>query len=131
MNKYEELLQEATESGVSVYVRDIGRLEGLYVDNAIALSDKIACTDRKACVLAEELGHHALTVGDISDQTKIENVKQEYKARKWAYNKLVPVEDIIMALQNGHGEVYDMAEYLNVDEKFLRECLAHYGLLRM
>ena len=46
----------------------------------------------KACVLAEELGHHYTTVGDIIDQKESENRKQELNSVHIAeitYNTLI------------------------------------------
>ena len=42
-----------------------------------------------ADTLAEELGHHYTTVGDILDQTNVSNRKQERLARVWAYNRRI------------------------------------------
>ena len=88
MNRYEELLGEAAAEGISIdenYTFS-GKTSGLYVDNNIALSSSLKTTDEKACVLAEELGHHHTTVGNIVDLTSSGNRKQERQARVWAYN---------------------------------------------
>lgn len=131
MNKFEKLLQEATDNNVKVYDFDLGGdgFDGLYIDGNVALSNKIETTARKACVLAEELGHYHTTVGNILDQDDTNNRKQERTARKWAYEKLVPIENIQFAFADGHTEIWDMAEYLDLDEEFLREALIHYGFL--
>lgn len=126
MNRYEKVAAEYDDD-VVIEERDIEN-EGLYYDG-YAWIKKDMTEAKKACILAEEIGHHKLTVGDITDQSIMENAKQEYKARKWAYTKMVPIDDIFVAVQNGHREVYDMADYLEVDEEFLRECLEHYGIL--
>jgi hypothetical protein len=69
------------------------------------------------------------SVGDITDQTDIGNRQQELKARKYAYNMAIPLHDIHLAIDHGHLDPWDIAEYLGVDERFLREALKHYGLL--
>ena len=131
MNKFEKLLQEAEDNNVKVYDFDLGGggFDGLYIDGNVALSNQIETTARKACVLAEELGHYYTTVGNILDQNHTNNRKQELTARKWAYEKLVPIENINFAFADGHTEIWDMAEYLGVDEEFLRDALIHYGIL--
>ena len=128
MNMFEKLLQEAENDRVRVYDFDLGGegLDGLYMDGNIALSDKLETTCQKACVLAEELGHHYTTVGDILDQSTIKNQKQERIARGWAYNKLVPFTAIQQAHEAGYFEAYEVAEYLDVDEEFLKESLEYY-----
>src|SRR5690554_5342524 len=74
-----------------------GNIKGLYADNVIAINKNIDTTVEKACVLAEELGHYYTSIGDILDQTKIENRKQEKRARRWAVDRLIKVEDFIDA----------------------------------
>ena len=59
----------------------------------------------------------------------MDNAKQELRARKWAYNKLLSLDMIIDAVSKGHAEIYDMADYLGVDEEFLRDFLAYQGFL--
>lgn len=128
MTKFERLLCEAEMNGVRVYDFDLGDgdFDGLYVDGNIALSDKMETSVRRACVLAEELGHHYMTVGDILDQNDIGNRKQERKARAWAYEKMIPLSSIKRAIEKGYYETWEIAEYLDVDEKFLREAIKHY-----
>lgn len=96
----------------------------------VALSNKIEPTARKACVLAEELGHYHTTVVNILEQDDTNNRKQERTARKWwAYEKLVPTENMQFAFADFHTEICDMDEYLDLDEAFSREALIHYGIL--
>jgi Predicted Zn peptidase len=131
MDKLENLLQHATDNNIKIHSFNLGidELRGLYVSGNIALSTKLETTREKTCVLAEELGHYHTTVGDILDLSKIDNLKQEYKARKWAWEYLLPVESILLAVSIGYKEVHSMAEYLDVDESFLRERLENLGLL--
>ena len=60
-------------------------IKGLYCNNTVAINKSISTQAEKSCVLAEELGHHYTTVGDIIDQTKASNRKQEYRARLYGY----------------------------------------------
>lgn len=131
MNKFEKLLQEATDNNVKVYDFDLGGngFDGLYIDGNVALSNQIETTARKACVLAEELGHYHTTVGNILDQDDANNRKQERTARKWAYEKIVPLESINVAYSQGYTEVWELAEHLDVDEEFLVDALKYYGIL--
>ncbi|MGN1413696.1 MAG: ImmA/IrrE family metallo-endopeptidase [Anaerovoracaceae bacterium] len=126
MTKYEALLSEYEER-LCVEERPMVN-EGLYCDNVIWINDQLP-ESRRVCILAEEIGHYETTVGDILDQRDMNNARQELRARKWAYNKLLSVDMIIDAAARGHTEVYDMAEYLCVDEEFLREYLAYQGIL--
>nr|DAJ03031.1 MAG TPA: IrrE protein [Caudoviricetes sp.] len=82
---------------------------------------------QKACVLAEELGHYYTTTGDILDQSEISNKKQERTARLWAYNKMITVEKLLAAKEAGCQNGYEIAEYLEVTEEFLKEAISCYG----
>lgn len=97
-------------------------------------SDKyILINAEKTCILAEELGHHFKTAGNILDQTKIENRQQENRARGWAYEKLVPLKSIVQAHKQGIKNRFELAEFLGVTEEFLdaaiNRYIEKYGLL--
>ena len=129
MSKYEELLNVADKSNVIVTDQfDLSgtRLKGLYCDGTIALNKNMYMESEKACVLAEELGHHYTTVGDIMDQTITENRKQERRARIWAYTKMIPLADLIQSHQDGCQNSYEIADHLEVTEEFLIDCLNYY-----
>lgn len=72
-------------------------------------------------MLAEELGHHYTSYGNILDLNKVENSKQEYKARLMAYNKLIGLKGIIDSFNAGCKTISEIAEYLGITEKFLRK----------
>lgn len=128
MNKYEELLNEAVDAGVSVDedFPFIGNTSGLYIDGNIALSAKLDTSIEKACVLAEELGHHYTSVGNILDMTSAVNRKQERQARLHGYNRLIGLTGIINAFNAGCQNKYEIAEYLDVTEEYLEECIECY-----
>lgn len=124
---YEELLIEAEKQGIEILESDrIGKLKGLYIDNIIVINPKIETSSEKLCILAEEIGHHYKTIGNILDQTDINNRKQEMLARRWAYEKLVSLNRLINGYKYGCQNRYELAEYLNVTEKFLEEALEYY-----
>jgi hypothetical protein len=123
---YENLLQEATDDGYTVTEKRFkSRARGLCKGNRIGICEHLP-SNEKLCILAEEMGHARLTVGNILDQSDISNMKQEYKARCWAYNKLVSPEDICNAVKNGCSEIYEIAETMDLPEDFLQECIAYY-----
>ena len=64
----------------------------------------------KACVLAEELGHHYTTVGDIIDQKESENRKQERRARIWAYHEMISLSDLVDCYHSRYQNKYEVAE---------------------
>ena len=129
MTTYEDLLNEAYKEGITVKEKPLKYNDVRIKGNKIAIRKSIETDKEKACILAEELGHYYTTVGDILDQNDSNNRRQELIARKWAYEKILPIENILFAVQDGHTEIWDMAEYLDVDEKFLRDALKCYGIL--
>lgn len=127
--KYETLLDEAYEKGLVVKEKPLLAHDGRIKGNKIAIRSSIETHAKKCCVLAEELGHYEVNVGDILDQDNINNRRQERAARRRAYEKLLPVENILFAARDGHTELWDMADYLDVDEEFLKEALMYYRIL--
>ncbi|MGG1643005.1 ImmA/IrrE family metallo-endopeptidase [Paenibacillus sp. NRS-1782] len=124
---YESLVSEAEAKSIEVYEVDLkGNLLGLYRDNIVWVKKSITTNTEKACVLAEEIGHHELTVGNIIDQTDVRNRKQELLARQWAYNRLIPLTSIIQAYYAKMKNRYEIATYLGVTEPFLQATLNRY-----
>lgn len=124
---YEKLLNEAYQHKIDIYEEPMKpKVKGLYGDNVIWINKNIDTTIEKACVLAEEIGHYHTTVGDIIDQSKLQNVKQEKLARKWASNRLVSPAKLIKAFEHGCRSRFEIADFLNVTELFLEESLTFY-----
>lgn len=122
---YETLLEEADSQFLVVKEKPLRAHNGRIKGNRIAIKKDISTT-QKACVLAEELGHHYTTVGNILDQSKAENRKQERRARLWAYKKAFDLVDLVSAYKHGCRNRYEVAEYLEVTESFLQEALDTY-----
>lgn len=121
---YENLLREYSKIPVIEVDLQYG-FKGLYRNGKIAIKKNLNNIE-KGCILAEELGHHFKTIGNILDQTKISNVKQEKTARLWAYAKVLPVASFIDAYNHGCTNRFEVAEFLNVTEEFLQEALDRY-----
>lgn len=126
MDSYEILLAEASDLGLIVKEKPLKYNNGRIKGNKIAIRQDIETTVQKTCVLAEELGHHYTSVGNILDQTNIQNRKQEFRARMWAYNEMVGLMGIVRAFHHGCRNTYEVAEYLEVTEEFLNDALNAY-----
>lgn len=127
MNNYECLIDEAYEDGIETHELDFSsdRIKGLYYNGNIALNKRFTNVE-KACYMAEELGHDKTSVGNILDLNKFENQKQERQARLWGYNKLIGLEGLVKAFDKGCQSRYEIADFLDVTEEFLDECIAYY-----
>lgn len=126
MDSYEILLAEASDLGLIVKEKPLKYNNGRIKGNKVAIRQDIETTVQKTCVLAEELGHHCTSVGDILDQTNVQNRKQEFRARMWAYNEMVGLMGIVRAFHHGCRSTYEVAEYLEVTEEFLNDTLNAY-----
>ena len=123
---YETLLKEADSLGLIVKEKPLQYNNGRIKGNRIAIRKDIETTVEKACVLAEELGHHYTAVGDILDQSSAENRKQEMRGRIVAYNKLVGLRGIVDAYLHHCQNLSEAAEYLGVTEEFLSDSITYY-----
>ena len=128
MNKLEKLEQEAFEDKVKVHDYYLGEdsLKGIYIDGNVAINTSVSNRAEKTCILAEELGHHYTSVGNILDQSDPDNRKQERKARLWGYDRLIGLSGIIRAFEYGCRNCYEMADYLGVTDVYLKECIDCY-----
>lgn len=87
-------------------------VKGLYKNNCIAIDNHLTNIEKK-CTLAEELGHHYTSAGNILDMRLANSRKQERIAREWGARKLVQYNDFIRAC-NIYDNIYQIAEELNV-----------------
>lgn len=129
MITYEELVEETPailddDSALPI------NLKGIYVETSltkmILINKNIATTTERKCILAEELGHHYTSTGDIIDQSDINHRKQELKARQWGYDRLVPLSSLVQAYHARVKGKFELAEYLGVTEEFLQAAIDRY-----
>lgn len=126
MNTFEHLEDEACKDGIEIIeIPFSNRIKGLYCDYVVALNQNLSYTE-KACTLAEELGHHYTTFGNILDLSVVQNRKQERRARIWAYNKQIGLRGLIKAYEQGCKNRYEIAEFLEVTEEFLEDAIKCY-----
>ena len=124
--KYEALLTEADRDGLIVKEKPLKYNDGRIKGNRIAIRKDLATTKEKTCVLAEELGHYHTSVGNILDMSDSGNRKQERQARLWGFNKLIGLNGLVRAYEAGCRNGYEIAEYLEVTEECLTECIEAY-----
>lgn len=122
---YKELLIESDNNNLIAKEKKLPISKGRIKGNRIAINRSLIETEKK-CVLAEELGHYYTTVGNILDQSEVNERKQELQARAWAYNRLIGLDGIIEAYLHGCRDLCETAEYLEVTEEFLNDAILHY-----
>ena len=91
---YDDLLAVANEKGLKVKEKSLSGNDGRIMGNRIAIRKDMTTTE-KACVLAEELGHHETTVGNIIDMSVSWNRKQERQARLNGYQRMIGLMGIV------------------------------------
>lgn len=127
LNAYEKLIVEAEDENIIVKEMDFNSdLDGLYFNNKIAINKKLSSIAEKTCILAEEIGHHRKNIGNILLQNTVDNVKQEQKAREYAYNKLVSIDKLVVAFSKNLRTTYEISDYLDVTEAFLLDAIEYY-----
>ena len=125
MGLYENMLIE--HDYIEVRETDVmpNDLHGLWLGDLILIKRNLSET-RKAEVLYEELAHHKLTYGNILDQSKDINRKFENYARRHGYEAALPLRIIVEAHNYGVSNLYELADYVQLSEKYIVEILEHY-----
>ena len=123
--KYDALIGFAEGKHIKVKEADLHLYDGLIKGRTIAIR-RDQPRRKKACVLAEELGHVFTSSGDIIDYADPNSQKQETKARTAGYDLLIGLDGIIKAYKAGCANCYEMAGYLEVTEEFLRDAISRY-----
>lgn len=79
--------------------------------------------------LSHELGH--CETGCMYDENTPLWLRKKYEraADKWAIKKLIPKDELEAAFQKGYTEVWELAEYFEVTEDFVRKAAKEYGYL--
>lgn len=128
----QELLALADAEGIIVLTWDFKPpVEALYLSikgkHFIAIAYSVLADKRYLrCVLAEELGHHFTTAWDcrpkkiLRYKDRLRISKEEYKARKWAAQFLMPFHELEKAIRNGIHEVWDLADHFCVTEDMVK-----------
>jgi len=124
---YEELLEVASNEGVTVVDYELGeKMLGLYCDGYILIGKQAGANERY-CTLAEELGHHFTAASNIVELDNIDKCKQERLGRRWGFEKILPLNKIVSAIIDGYDNLPTLAEQLEVTPEYLQETLVYYG----
>lgn len=126
MNYYEKLVDSAVKDGFTILELPLQSGDGRCKGRRIAIRKDIPTLKKKADTLAEEYAHGVITVGDISDQSSVDNRKQERRARLIAYEIRFPLIGIVDAYKAHCTNAYEVSEYLEVSEDTIIEALEYY-----
>lgn len=95
--------------------------------NAIAIDEnKFDDSADLKTSLAHELGHYATSSFYNVDNHLDVRSKHEYRADKWAMERLLPKDEMEEALECGIVEVWEIAEYFEVTEDLVKKAMWVY-----
>ncbi len=125
---YEDLLEESMANNIYVIenANFTSQANGLINGDVIGINKNIRTYRKRACILAEEIGHYYTTVGNILSLSNEDSRKQELKARLWAYDRLIGLKGIVQAYEHGCRNLCETAEFLDVTEDFFNDALIAY-----
>ncbi len=87
---------------------------------------KIRSTRLLRGVCCHELGHAATGALHKVDSPYELIERSEYRADRWAAEHFLPVEDFREAFQNGHTELWQLAEYFDMPESDVQKALTYW-----
>ncbi len=134
LTKNETLLNECKDLGINVVSKPLpDNIKGLFYTDSdtepvITLDPSVNTLSEVSCVIAEELGHYHTSYGNLlsGDTSTTVIQQQEKRAKRWAYEKLIPLDKFFDAYNNGIRNRYELAQFLDVTEGFLEECISYY-----
>lgn len=136
MEKTLTLYDELNRAGVRFYHWDLedGQACTLEMDGRYGVFmdfDNIATGAEELVAVAHE-GGHVFTGATHKVSSPYDLVaKHEYKADKWAVQRLISAEALDAAVAEGHTDIYALAEHFNVTIPFMKKavCLHTHGNL--
>lgn len=129
MKKIFNLYNIAEKEKIKVKQKDFGELEanGLCLYNSrkcnIYLNKNIETEIEEKCVLAEEIGHYKTGIdfnllGSDDERDEITRSINEFRAKKWAVNELIPFKTFKRFL-NTNCSKFEVANEIGVTEELL------------
>lgn len=131
MKQLLSLYYQLQQAGVSFYTWNMNFSDAVTMEmagqyNIFMNSHKIRTVAEEKVTVAHEGGHiFTGTTHQIYSPFDL-IAKHEYKANKWAIKKLIPKDELKMAICSGYTEPWQLADYFNVTEQFIIRVMQHY-----
>lgn len=127
-----DLYTLADRHGTQVYWFDLEAAESLSMplpdgSCAIAMDPcRLRTLADEKVKLAHELGH--CETGAFYNRYAARDLRQKHERRadKWALKKLLPEDELALAYSKGYREPWELAEYFDVTESFVRKAFEIY-----
>lgn len=125
MGRYEELAKKFDYIPIFETDKLPAFQRGCYINGEIYINEDISEYEKHA-VLHEELSHHFLSYGDITNQDKFINRKFESYAKRLSYRKALSLGDIVDAFKIGLNNLYEMSQHFELSESHIQDILNYY-----
>ena len=125
MQNYETLMSQHDDITYIFDKNMPNKHKGLYIDNTVYLNQNQTDVELYSTV-AEEIGHHLTSYGDIIDQSVADSRRQEKKARYVASLMTVSLEGLIECSKNGLIYDWECSEFLEVTLDSFKEAIELY-----
>ncbi|MGX0099620.1 ImmA/IrrE family metallo-endopeptidase [Staphylococcus cohnii] len=125
MGKYEALISKYNH--LTIIETDMlpSFQSGMYFNNQIYINSNRS-EAVKLETLAEEIAHHKLTYGDITDQSQFNNRKFEGYARRYAIEQIITLQGIVDAFKNDCHNLYEISQFFEVSKSYVLDAIEHY-----
>lgn len=122
-----DLFRIAEENGVRIVTGNIPETKSIAIPGAVCL-DRALCFDRaeERTRLSHELGHNLTWSFYRRDDPPYWKRRMENRANRWSIRNLVSEEELYQAIRQGYTETWELAEYFDVTEDFIKMALWYY-----
>lgn len=138
MQLREEILKNYDKMDVLETEIPNNKLKGLYKrdkhwPNGLVLVDEKSDHYLQNGIIAEEIGHHETSYGNLlgtyTQNTKdhVDKLRQELRARRHGYKLAVPLEKLIKCYKQGiWGDLYEMCLSMQIDRSYFEKVIEDY-----
>lgn len=128
-----ELYQIADQENIEVDCFEMGKREAFSIMDSdgtcyIAIDPfKLTSTRDEMQKLAHELGH--CKTGSFYNRHATQDIRQKHENRadRWAIENIIPEAELNRAVSNGYTEPWDLADFFDVTEDFMRKVMWLYA----
>lgn len=132
MKTLQSLYALAKYHKIPVEIFDLPQTESLAImdekGNCFIGIDKqsISSEQEELIRIAHELGH--CETGAFYNRYSALDIRQKHenRAKHWAYQTLLPAKNIEQAIKQGYVEPWQIAEYTDLPEAFVRDAIVYY-----
>lgn len=96
-------------------------LTGIYINDRLIATE----AEEKRTVM-HEYAHYKTGACHPANASALTVARDEFRANKYAVHELMPFGELCAALEAGYAQTYELADYFNLPEDFVRTALDVY-----